>query len=218
MADQQLGDPAPPEVLDGFEAPEDVDEDAPRGNRRALWLSLAALFVVTLVAIPTAAHFLSKPAPRVHAPAHVAGLSLDNSSDAKSTADYLRSAVAAGMGLQHSIGAVYTDGAASAEADAHSVIFIGGTAKGSNTSLVTAIMGQMDDSTDGISGLSAQDAGAAGGLMKCGLTTSTQNSGTAGEMAVCAFAGGGEVGIALFPNRTVVAAATLMRQIHVAVK
>jgi hypothetical protein len=191
----------------------DPDRDR-RRSRRALWLSAGAVVVLGAVAVPVALHFAQNDAPALRTPSKVAGLTLDTSGNAKTTADYMRSAVSAGMDLDATVAAVYTDG--SANADAHSVIFVGGTGKGSDSSLVTKIMGLMDDSTDGITGVTTEDAGTLGGVMKCGQTTdtSTADAGTDTAMSVCAFADSGTVGIALFPNRTVPASATLMRQMR----
>jgi hypothetical protein len=218
MAEQRLGDPAMPEGLVDFGRPEDTSKDSPR-NRRVMWISVAAVVVLAAASIPIGLHFLRHSNAGLHTPTHVAGLTLDTSSDAKSTTDYLSSAVAAGMNLDTSVAAVYTPGGPTAQADAHSVIFIGGTVKGSDATLLSQVLAQMADSTDGIGTMVTEDPGSLGGLMKCGLTTdtSTQDSGTADEMAICAFAGGNEVGVALFPNRTVLQAAPLMRQIRAAV-
>jgi hypothetical protein len=219
MTEQRLGDPVRPDGLATFGNQENPSTDASR-TRRAIWISVAAVLVLAAASIPISLHFLRHSTTPLHAPAHVAGLTLDTSSDAKSTADYLRSAVAAGMNLDTSLGAVYVDsGDSTAQADAHSVIFVGGTAKGSDTTLLSQIMSQLTDSTDGISGLVAEDPGSSGGLMKCGLATDTSNqdSGTDTAMSVCAFAGKDTVGMALFPNRTVAQAAALMRQIRTAV-
>jgi hypothetical protein len=215
MADQRLGEPEASDALVDFGRPQDTSRDAHR-NRRALWISLASVVALGAVAVPITLHFTHRDQATLHTPDRLAGLTLDNASDAKNTADYLRSAIAAGMDLTTSVGAVYTDGATTANADAHSVIFVGGTAKGSDDSLITKVLALMDDSTDGITGIKAEASGAAGGTMKCGLTTdtSTADAGTDSEMAVCAFADSGDVGIALFPNRTVTDAASLLRQMR----
>jgi hypothetical protein len=219
MAEQRLGEPVPSDVLGGFGAEPESDEqsgnNAPR-NRRAIWISVAAIVAVGAIAVPVALHFRHGSPAGLKTPQHVAGLTLDTSSNAKSTAEYLRSAFAAGVDLQTSIGAVYTDGGAAAQADAHSVIFVGGTARGSDATLLAQMLAQLDDSTDGITGIVTETPGPLGGEMKCGLTTDTssQDASSDDEMAVCAFADSGDVGIALFPNRTVDQAATLMRAIR----
>lgn len=222
MSEQRLGEPAVPDMfsdLGSASGPDDPQTGA-RRNRRAIWISIAAILAIGAVSFPIASHFLNRAPAGLKTPQQAAGLTLDTSADAKSTADYLRSAFAAGVNMDTSVGAVYTDGSATASADAHSVIFVGGTAKGSDTSLLTQLLGQLDDSTDGISGLVTEVPGPLGGQMKCGLTTdtATQDATSSDEMAVCAFADSGEIGIALFPNRTVDEAAGLMRQIRSAVE
>jgi hypothetical protein len=219
MTEQRLDQPARPDGLATFGAPADPVTET-RRTRRAVWISVAAVLVLAAASIPIGLHLLHRSTPPLHAPTHVAGLTLDTSADAKSTADYLRSAVAADMNLDTSLGAVYADPADSTtQADAHSVIFVGGTAKGSDAALLSALMSQLTDSTDGLSAVVTEPTDGAGGLMKCGLTTdtSTQDAGTDTEMAACAYAGGDVVGMALFPNRTVDQAAAIMRQIRAAV-
>lgn len=220
MADQRLGDPAVPDddgMLADFGDVDDVEagQSDRHRSRRALWISLAAIIALGVAAVPITLHFANRAPAPLRTPAHAAGMTLDTSSNAKATAEYLRSAIAAAMNLTSSVGAVYADGT-DAQADAHSVIFVGGTATGGNATLLSQILAQMNDSSDGVSGLVSQDPGANGGLMKCGLTTDTTQSdaGTADEMAVCAFADSGDVGIALFPNRTIAEAATLMRALR----
>ena len=52
-------------------------------------------------------HFLSQDKITLKPPATVAGLRVDDSDNAQQTADYLRTAVAAKIRLDHSVGAVY---------------------------------------------------------------------------------------------------------------
>ncbi len=222
MSEQRLGEPVVPDMFSDLGSASGMDDpgkDAPR-TRRALWISAAAILVLGAVAFPVALHFLRHAPAGLKTPQHVAGLTLDTSADATSTADYLRSAFAAGVNMQTSVGAVYTDGAASAASDAHSVIFVGGTATGSDAALLTELLAQLDDSTDGITSLATEAPGPLGGQMKCGLTTDTskQDATASDEMAVCAFADSGDVGIALFPNRTIDQAAELMRQLRAGVQ
>jgi hypothetical protein len=99
------------------------------------------------------------------------------------------------------------------------VIFVGGTtSKGTNTTQINALLGLLDDSADGVDDMATEDPGSVGGLMRCGETTATATPGTPADpdsaMAVCAFANKGSVGMALFPSRTVTAAANLMRQMR----
>jgi hypothetical protein len=196
------------------------DEDASRDRRRtrlAVLISIAALAVLVAVAVPVIV-YLTKPSPgHVHAPAQVAGLSLDSQSDAADTAEYLRSAIAAGMSLQSSVGAVYTDGTGAA----HSVIFVGGTTnKGTTTAKLTTLLGMLDDGTDGIANLTAEPAGPLGGEVKCATTTDSSVSDAAHPepMAACGWADASTVGLALFPNRSMTDSVRLFGQMRAAVE
>lgn len=222
MTDQSVGDRAGRTVAPGFGQVEDPSRDK-RHNRRALWISVVAIGTVTAVAIPIGLHLAHRSVPQLQLPDALAGLTRDTSSDAADTADYLRSAVAAGLDLDRSVGAVYTDGSTGTAAAAHSVIFIGGstTAHVSDATLLGKAVGLLNDSTDGIADLTTEDAGTLGGLLRCGLTTDTSTPAPAtadSEMAVCAFADGGSIGIGLFPNRTVPLAADLMRTMRTAIQ
>jgi hypothetical protein len=222
MSDQRLNEPVVPDMLSDLGSASD-DGDPRRSSlltKRALWISLVAILAIAATSFLLALHFSNRTPAGLKTPQHVAGLTLDTSDNAKNTADYLRNAFAAGANMTTSVGAVYTDGGSTAESDAHSVIFVGGTAKGSDPTLLTKMLNQLDDATDGITGVVTAAPGSLGGLMKCGLTTDTtsQDATTPTEMAVCAFADGGDVGIALFPNRTIDEAAGLMRQIRAGVQ
>ena len=149
----------------------------------------------------------------VGAPAHVAGLTLDRQSNASDTAEYLRSAVAAGMNLDSSVGAVYSDGSG----DAHSVIFVGGTTTaGSTSARLKSLFGLLDDGTDGVANVTHEQAGKLGGLVDCATTTETTTR-TAPmrarpeAMAACGWADGDTVGLALFPNRPISEAVGALR-------
>ncbi len=187
-------------------------------GRRALWISMAGIAAVTAAAIPVVYHFTHATHEVMHTPTALAGLTLDTSRSATETSDYLRTAVAAGMALDSSVGAVYTDGTG----DAHSVIFIGGTLggalrNGSADEHLTTLFGLMNDSADHIGPLTAEAPGTLGGEIKCGISTDTSraDSGAAGDtMAVCGWADDSTVGIGLFPNRTVDQAATLLREMR----
>ena len=190
-----------------------------RRGRRAMWVSVGAVAALSAVSFPIVSHFAHRVPTPVRVPDKVAGLTIDHSTNAASTADYLRSAIAASLNLTSSVGAVYTDGGTGSLADAHSVIFVGGTApKGTNTTQVNALLSLLDDSADGVDDMASEDPGSVGGLMRCGETTATTAPGAAAQpdtaMAVCAFANKGSVGMALFPSRTVPAAADLMRQMR----
>ncbi|MFG2064686.1 hypothetical protein ACGFIK_25075 [Micromonospora sp. NPDC048871] len=143
---------------------------------------------------------------RIATPDQVAGLTRDDSERAVSTADYLRSGLAADIQLDTSFGAVYQDPAD----DRRSVLLFGGT-----TLLwqperdLESLFGLMSDETGAVAGLRNVSSGRLGGVMKCGRT-----SGEGGDFAVCGWADHGSVAIAMFPFRPVDEAADLLRQIR----
>jgi hypothetical protein len=187
-------------------------------RRRAVWITIAAVAALVAVVVPVIMHFVSGNPPRLHTPVQLAGLNRDDQSDAADTANYLQNAIAAGMGLQNAVGAVYTDGRGAA----HSVIFVGGaTSEGGEDKRLTRLFGLLNDATDGLTAIAAQPAGALGGTVKCGLATDTgSNRASTGsmEMAVCGWADNDTVGIAMFPNRPVAEAAKLLRQMRPAIQ
>ena len=199
------------ELLD-LDGPDDTAADR-RSGRRALWLSLGLLVLVIAVAAVVIAHF-AKPKPgTVAAPTQVAGLTLDKQSNAADTAEYLRSAIAAGMNLDSSVGAVYSDGSG----DSHSVIFVGGTTTtGSSSARLKSLFGLLNDGTDGVANVTSEPAGKLGGLVNCATTTDSNVSDatTPEAMAVCGWADRNTVGLALFPNREISQAAGLFGQMR----
>lgn len=217
MADRTAEDESAPDVLPGFDDVPEPDRRAPRG-RRALWISVAALVVVGAAAVPVVLRLTRQPPATLKTPTHLAGMTLDSAADAANTADYLRSAVAAGMNLDSSVGAVYTDGGG----DARSVIFVGGTSSsgGSTTSRLTALFGLMDDGTDGIANVTPESAGPLGGRLQCGTATEKDPTGSApaAPMSVCGWADDTTVGISLFPNRPINEAAALLRTMRTGIE
>jgi hypothetical protein len=213
-----------PRSADVSEEPElfrlDTDEDTSsdrRHGRRALWISVGLLVGLVAIAVPVIV-YLTRPTPaRVHTPSQVAGLTRDTQSNATSTAEYLRSAVAAGLNLGSSVGAVYTDGSG----DAHSVIFVGGsTTTGSTNQRLRALFGLLDDGTDGVAAVTRESPGALGGEVNCAITTdsSVSDAASAESMAVCGWADSGSVGLALFPNRSVAEAVALFGRMRPALE
>jgi len=204
-------------LLPGLGTPVDRATDR-RHGRRALWISVAALLVVAAIAWPVAGHLMRSGPVRVQTPDSLAGLTRDRDADAAATAEYLRGAVAAGVALDDSVGAVYTDG----RGDAHSVIFIGGSSgKGSDESRLAALFGLLDDGTTGFTQVTNVPAGKLGGLVRCALSTDPPTAGQrsgastdADQFAVCGWADATTVGIALFPNRTVGQAAALFTRMR----
>ncbi|MFC4072419.1 hypothetical protein [Actinoplanes subglobosus] len=141
-------------------------------------------------------------------PSKIGELTLDDSEQATSTADYLQSALAAEIALDKAVGAVYTS------SDDRSVLFFGGT------TLLWSPEKDLDTSFDlvaddqgAVSGLREVEAGDFGGVMKCGVSRSDD-----GDMTVCGWADHGSIALALFPSRTETEAAPLMRELRAAVQ
>ncbi|MEU8244602.1 hypothetical protein AB0C07_40635 [Actinoplanes missouriensis] len=139
-------------------------------------------------------------------PSTIGDLTLDDSEDAGSTADYLRSAISAEITLDKAVGAVYTG------ADERNVLFFGGTKLlwSPDKELDNAFT-LLGDEESPVTGLTDVDAGDLGGTMKCGTTTSDGTT-----LAVCGWADHGSLAVAMFLDRTESDAATLMRQIRTA--
>lgn len=203
-------------LLPGLDRPVEQPADR-RHGRRALWMSIAALAVVAAVAWPVAGRLLRTGPERVRTPGTLAGLTLDRDPGAMATAEYLRGAIAAGMDLDRSVGAVYSH---SGNVRDTSVIFVGGnTTSGSAASRLDALFGLLDDGTTGFTQVTAETPGQLGGLVRCALSTDSSAAGTAGKpaavgnggkLAICGWADATTVGVALFPSRTVDQAAALI--------
>src|SRR6266516_6199097 len=92
-------------------------------NRRILIGTLAGVLLALVIVIVVVWRFVDQQSASLTLPASVAGLTLDESDDAKQTAEYLRTAIAAKANLDDSLGAVYRDPASRD----HDVMFFGGT-------------------------------------------------------------------------------------------
>jgi hypothetical protein len=197
--------------------PEDHDgpDDAPSGRRpRTRMIVLGAMLAVGLAGaavLGTAAYRISSQNGAVlTAPTAVAGLQRDDSPDAQSTAEYLRTALAADVDLDEVVGAVYAD-----PADKNrSVLYFGGTTLlwTPESDLDTAFK-LVEDDAGPLAGLAEVPAGPLGGTMKCGTTTSPD-----GDIAVCGWADHGSMALVMFPNRTAAQSASLTRDIRAAVQ
>ena len=140
------------------------------------------------------------------APDRVAGLTRDTSAQATDMADYLRTALAAGIDLDTTVGAVYND---PADAD-RGVLFYGGTALIFRPEReLDSLFQMLDDETGSVSSLREVPAGDLGGVMKCGTVDVPE-----GTMSVCGWADYGSVALAMFPDRPIDAAAPLMRELR----
>jgi hypothetical protein len=194
-------------------SPPAPDAAAPGGRRlpRTRWIVLGVAGVVLLVATavlgPLAWRVLTRDSVSLSTPTSLAGLSMDNSDNANQTADYLRTAVAAKITLDTSVGAVYRD-PASADRD---VLFFGGTAFILTPERqLDQALGLLNDDSGTVTGLHAVDPGPLGGSMKCGTTPGDNGS----TMAVCGWADNASLAIALFPGRGVDQAADLLRRMR----
>jgi hypothetical protein len=193
----------------GAETPEDSTGSLHRRRRIrivAIIGAIAVLFCIGVVVGPTAWDLVRARNTRISVPHQVAGLTLDESENAKGTADYLKTAVETGVSFDSAVGAVYTDGGA----EPRSVIFVGGTGLFMTPDKeLKSLFDLLTDSTGGVEQVHPVPAGSFGGVMKCGMT-STED----GNMAVCGWADHGSVAVALFPDRGVGESATLMRQMR----
>ncbi|GIE29762.1 hypothetical protein Ait01nite_028070 [Actinoplanes italicus] len=179
--------------------------------RTARTIVLASLLVVALAGAGALAWFgwqvNSQRQTTLSTPAKIGALTLDDSEQATSTADYLQSALNAEIQMDKAVGAVYSGG------DEKSVLFFGGTTLlWSPDSDLDSAFGLVNDEQSTVSGLKEVDPGEFGGTMKCGVAKSQED----GDMTVCGWADHGSLALAMFPNRTESEAATLMREIRAA--
>jgi hypothetical protein len=143
-------------------------------------------------------------------PGEVAGLVRDDSAEARETADYLRTALAAGMGLDQTVSAVYEDPARTDR----DVLFLGGTTLVfSPERKLDALFELLTDGAGGVTGIREVPAGRLGGVMRCGTTAADE-----GDMAVCGWADHGSVAGAMFPGRSPDESAPLLRTMRTAIQ
>ncbi|MFC0506911.1 hypothetical protein [Micromonospora costi] len=219
LTDRQLDDgPEPVELteepiqLSNREPGETPERRATRSRRRRIGWAVAA--VVGLAGAGTLGvagwRVAQEKDTQLATPAQVAGLARDDSERARSTADYLRSGLAADIDLDRSVGVVYRDPAD----EKRSVLVFGGT-----TLLwqperdLDTLFGLMSDETGKVTGLREVPAGDLGGVMKCGTT-----SGEGGDFAVCGWADHGSVALGMFPGRTLDDSAALFRDIRAGIQ
>ncbi|GIF37332.1 hypothetical protein Axi01nite_16430 [Actinoplanes xinjiangensis] len=190
----------------------DAESETPPPARTARTVVLASLLVVSLAGASTLAWFgwqvNTQRKTTLSTPSTIGALSLDDSEQATSTADYLQSALSAEIALDKAVGAVYNS------SDERSVLFFGGTTLlWSPESDLDSSFNLVDDNQGTVSGLQEVDAGDFGGVMKCGVSRSTD-----GDMTVCGWADHGSIALALFPSRTEAEAAPLMRELRSAIQ
>ena len=207
-------DETPIEIGEIDLTPEDAtDEDQEQQPVRRSPLRrilLSTLLVVAVVGAGFLAYeayqILTQKDAKLATPAQIGTLALDNSEDAKSTADYLQTAVAAEINMDKTVGAVYTDSATTGK----DVLLFGGTTLfwTPENDLATAF-NMIDDNEGAVTNLHDVPAGPLGGTMKCG-TTKTDS----GPLTVCGWADHGSLALAMFNNRSESEAATVMLQIR----
>src|SRR2546430_9928873 len=132
---------------------------ARRPRRLGLIIGILAGIVVLLVIVGAVTwHFVSQDSISLKPPATAAGLTRDDSDNARKTADYLRDAVAAKIRLVDSVGAVYGD---PADKD-RDVLLFGGTRLMINpgNDLDQAFAALLNDNSGAVTGLRDVPAGA----------------------------------------------------------
>jgi hypothetical protein len=192
---------------------QDEDEaDTPAKPHTARTVVLASLLLVSLAGASALAWFgwqvNTQRQTTLSTPSKIGALTLDDSEQATSTADYLQSALSAEIALDKAVGAVYNS------TDERSVLFFGGTTLlWSPESDLDSSFDLVSDDKGTVSDLKEVDAGDFGGVMKCGVSKSTD-----GDMTVCGWADHGSIALALFPSRTESEAAPLMRELRSAIQ
>ncbi|NGM15509.1 hypothetical protein [Verrucosispora sioxanthis] len=198
-----------PIELSDREPPAGADRPDVRSRRRRLAV-VVVLAIVALVGVGALGSWgwriVQQKDARLALPEQVSGLRLDSSDRAASTADYLRSGLAADIELDSSFGAVYQD---PAEARRSVLIFGGTTLLWQPERDLESLFELMADETAAVTGLRGVSPGRLGGVMKCGST-----GGEGGDFAVCGWADHGSVVLAMFPGRSIDESAGLLRQLR----
>ncbi|GAA4713988.1 hypothetical protein GCM10023263_63410 [Phytohabitans rumicis] len=173
--------------------------------------SLAAVGLIGVAFLGTASwRILQQKDAKLDTPAEVAGLRLDESERAKTTADYLRTAIGARIDLDQSIGVVYADPAST---DRSVLLFGGTTLLWSPEKDLDSLFEVLADDTGTVTGLHEVPAGELDGVMKCGESAAPE-----GNLTVCGWADHGSVVIAMFPGRGQDDSADLLRKIRTTIQ
>lgn len=174
-----------------------------RHGRTLVVAALLALAVGAGSAVgPTAWKILQQKNTSLDMPAELAGLTRDDSENARGAAEDLRTAISAGVSLDRTVGAVY----AQAGTEAPSVLIIGGTGlRLSPEKDLDVLFTLVSDGDGGIEGVVAKPAGPLGGVLKCGSTRTDEYT-----IAVCGWADHGSLVLAMFPDRGVDESAELL--------
>ncbi|MDY7087388.1 MAG: hypothetical protein SYR96_20000 [Actinomycetota bacterium] len=165
-------------------------------------LAIATAGVVTLGF--TSWRIIAQKDAKLTAPQQIGNLRIDGSENGVTTADYLQTALAAEVELNHTVGAVYQ------ETGDRDVLFLGGTGLIWTPSRdLDSAMSLIADKEGSVTNLRAVDPGPLDGVMKCGITKTPD-----GDLTVCGWADHGSLALAMFNNRTEAEAAPLMREIR----
>ncbi len=159
---------------------------------------------------PTSYRMLTQKDATLTTPPQAAGLTLDTTDHAQSTADDLRTVLDAGFTVKGSVAAVYGD----PENANRSVLFVGGTGFLSRPDReLTALFSLLNDQGGTVGDVHAVDAGPLGGTMKCGSAKSSD-----GDLTVCGWADYGSLAMAMFPDRDESDSARLLRDLRSAIE
>ncbi|GAA0812316.1 hypothetical protein [Spirilliplanes yamanashiensis] len=211
MTDRTGEHPAPTSPIEMVMTPEDPAEPDDTSDGRPSRRRLIVLGCLAVVGLAGAAvlgtaglRIAGQKDATLTPPDQVAGFRRDDGEDARTTAEYLRNALAAEAQLDQTVGVIYTD---PADAD-RSVLLAGGTAliwtPGAD---LNTVFGLLKDDSGEVTGVTDYPAGDLGGDLRCGVT------GAAGESSgVCGWADHGSLALALFPGRTAAEAAPVMLQ------
>jgi hypothetical protein len=209
-------------MADGLSRPEDpttIDaadvEKAPAPRSRVRTLVLVSLLVIGVAGAAligtTGWQILQQKDAELATPDEVAGLVRDRSAEATETAEYLRTALAAGVDVDGSVAAVYSD----PSAPDRSVLFFGGTGLLLRPGReLDGVFSLLADQNGGVTAVREVSAGKLGGVMRCGEASAAEGD----EMSVCGWADHGSVAAAMFPNRPADDSARLLRDIRDAVQ
>jgi hypothetical protein len=194
----------------------DSDDQDPAAVRaqpsRTKQIVLASLLAVGLAGAGvlgyTGWRISSQKDATVTAPESVGNLFVDTTDNGVQSAEYLRTALAAEVDLDETVGAVYTDKSAADQG----VLFFGGSGLiwTPASDLESAFSMVADDQGD-VSDIHEVSAGELGGTMMCGTTTADGS-----DIAVCGWADHGSLALAMFPNRPEDSAVTVLQEIRAA--
>ncbi len=189
-------------------APEKNNRKSGRAAPRRRLLVLGSLLVVGLAGASalgnTSWRMMQQKDATLDTPVQVAGLFRDDSEQARDTADYLRTGLAAAISAERSIGAVYTDPAAS---DRNVLLFGGTTLIWRPERALDQLFELVVDDSEAFSDPREVPAGDLGGVMKCGTIRSDETS-------ICGWADHGSVAMAIFRDRDLDESAHLLREIR----